>query len=78
MSMSLADARFLFDRALGLIRRGMASLHTRGWRASWQRVRVQLRPGRADAAACRCMPGRRRRSRRSRVPHFATRRAPAS
>jgi len=43
MSLSLADARFLFDRALGLIRRGMVSLHTRGWQASWQRVRVQLR-----------------------------------
>jgi GT2 family glycosyltransferase/glycosyltransferase involved in cell wall biosynthesis len=43
MSLSLADARFLFDRALGLIRRGMVSLHTRGWQASWQRMRVQLR-----------------------------------
>lgn len=43
MSISLADARFLFDRATGLIRRGWLSLRTRGLRASWQRVRVQLR-----------------------------------
>ena len=32
---SVADARFLFARALGLVRRGWTSLHTRGWRASW-------------------------------------------
>src|SRR5690606_29230736 len=37
------DARFLFDRATGLIRRGWLSLRTRGLRASWQRVRAQLR-----------------------------------
>ncbi|MFC3714964.1 glycosyltransferase [Luteimonas soli] len=43
MSISLADARFLFDRATGLIRRGWLSLRTRGLRASWQRVRAQLR-----------------------------------
>lgn len=43
MSISLADARFLFDRATGLIRRGWLSLRTRGLRASWQRVRMQLR-----------------------------------
>ena len=43
MSLSLADARFLFDRALGLVRRGVVSLHTRGWRATWQRVQVQFR-----------------------------------
>ncbi|HVR80777.1 MAG TPA: glycosyltransferase [Luteimonas sp.] len=42
MSSSLADARFLFDRALGLIRRGLVSLRTRGWRASWQRARAQF------------------------------------
>lgn len=42
MSMSLADARFLFDRALGLCRRGLASLRTRGWRATWQRVASTL------------------------------------
>ncbi|HZW17316.1 MAG TPA: glycosyltransferase [Luteimonas sp.] len=43
MSISLADARFLFDRVTGLIRRGWLSLRTRGLRASWQRVRAQLR-----------------------------------
>jgi GT2 family glycosyltransferase len=43
MSFSLADARFLLDRATGLVRRGWLSLRTRGLRASWQRVRAQLR-----------------------------------
>ena len=42
MSMSLADARFLLDRAFGLCRRGLASLRTRGWRASWHRMRAQF------------------------------------
>ena len=47
---SVADARFLFARAIGLIRRGWTSLHTRGWRASWARVRMQFgpRPGAED------------------------------
>ncbi|QBG87559.1 glycosyltransferase [Xanthomonas oryzae] len=40
MSMSLADARYLFNRVLGLIHRSMASMRTRGWRATWQRIRV--------------------------------------
>ena len=43
MSLSLAGARFLFNRATGLFRRGWLSLRTRGLHASWQRVRVQLR-----------------------------------
>lgn len=43
MSFPLADARFLFDRAAGLIRRGWLSLRTRGLRHSWQRVKLQLR-----------------------------------
>src|SRR5690606_34089641 len=43
LSISLADARFWFDRATGLVRRGWISLRTRGLRASWQRVRAQLR-----------------------------------
>lgn len=43
MSMSLADARFLLDRALGLCRRGLTSLRTRGWHATWQRARAQFR-----------------------------------
>lgn len=42
MSFSLAEARFLFDRAFGLARRGLASLRTRGWRASWARVKAQF------------------------------------
>ncbi len=44
MSWSLADARFLFDRAVGLVRRGTASLRARGWRASLERARVHLQP----------------------------------
>ncbi|MEO6366310.1 MAG: glycosyltransferase [Luteimonas sp.] len=43
MSFSMADARFLFDRCMGLIRRGLLSLRTRGWRASWERMRAQAR-----------------------------------
>ncbi len=42
MSFSMADARFLFDRCMGLIRRGLLSLRTRGPRASWERMRAQL------------------------------------
>ena len=42
MSISLADVRFQWQRALGLIRRGMSSLRTRGWRASWERVKRQF------------------------------------
>jgi GT2 family glycosyltransferase len=44
MSLSLADARFLCTRALGLVRRGLLSVHTRGWRGSLARVRSHLRP----------------------------------
>ncbi len=47
MALSLADARFLIDRASGLVRRGLASLRTRGWRASWERTQVQLQRSRA-------------------------------
>ena len=43
MSMSPADARYHLARIVGLIRRGLASLHTRGWRATLQRVGVHLR-----------------------------------
>ena len=42
MSLSLAGARFQLDRALGLCRRGLASLRTRGPVATWQRVSAQL------------------------------------
>lgn len=37
--MSLADVRFLFERMRGLFHRGLTSLRTRGWRATWQRLR---------------------------------------
>ena len=42
MSPFMADARFLADRALGLARRGWISLHTRGLRASFARLRAQF------------------------------------
>lgn len=42
MSFSLAGARFQLERALGLCRRGLASLRTRGPAATWQRVSAQL------------------------------------
>ena len=41
--MSLADARYHFKRIIGLIRRGLASLRTRGWRATLHRVGVHAR-----------------------------------
>jgi GT2 family glycosyltransferase/glycosyltransferase involved in cell wall biosynthesis len=43
MPFSTADLRFLLHRGLGLIRRGWASLRTRGWRATWDRTRAQFR-----------------------------------
>ena len=42
MSFSMADARFVFDRCIGLVRRGLLSLRTRGLHASWGRMRAQL------------------------------------
>lgn len=42
MSMSWADVRFMLERARGLIRRGLASLRTRGPAATWARVRRQF------------------------------------
>ncbi|KRG71471.1 glycosyltransferase [Pseudoxanthomonas dokdonensis] len=42
MSMSLAEVRFMFERARGLIQRGLTSLRTRGWQASWERVKRQF------------------------------------
>lgn len=43
MPFSVADARLLVARAAGLFRRGLASLRTRGWRASWERTKAQFR-----------------------------------
>ena len=51
MSISLADLRFQWQRALGLVRRGMASLRARGWQATWQRVQRQLRRAPASQRA---------------------------
>lgn len=45
--MSAADLRFLFDRGVGLMRRGLASLRARGGRATWRRLLLELRPLRA-------------------------------
>lgn len=42
MSFSLADARFLIHRGLGLIRRGWTSLRTRGWHTTVDRIRAQF------------------------------------
>lgn len=56
MSMSLADARFLFQRALGLCHRGLVSLRTRGWRASWHRVRTQFHRVPAEQRAALYFP----------------------
>ena len=42
MSISMADVRFQWQRAMGLIRRGTASLRSRGWNATWQRVKRQF------------------------------------
>lgn len=43
MSTSLADARYFLSRMIGLFRRSLASLRTRGWQATWQRIRVHTR-----------------------------------
>ncbi|WP_334177542.1 glycosyltransferase [Pseudoxanthomonas sp.] len=42
MSMSWADVRFMLERMRGLVRRGLASLRTRGLGPTWARVRRQL------------------------------------
>lgn len=38
----MADARLWLARSQSLLRRGLASLRTRGWRHSWERVKLQL------------------------------------
>lgn len=42
MSLSLAELRFQWQRALGLVRRGIASLRARGFSATWRQVKRQL------------------------------------
>jgi GT2 family glycosyltransferase/glycosyltransferase involved in cell wall biosynthesis len=44
-----AEARFLVERKAGLLRRGLASLRTRGWRATLANARQRLRSARAPA-----------------------------
>ncbi|WP_222565174.1 glycosyltransferase [Novilysobacter antarcticus] len=44
MPISRAELRFLFDRASGLLQRGLTSLRTRGVRASVRRAITQLKP----------------------------------
>ena len=44
-----AEARFWITRALGLWRRGIASLRSRGVAASWERLKLQFRRPRVDA-----------------------------
>lgn len=44
MSMPLAHMRFLFARLGGLFRRGMNSVRTRGWQATWSRLRRHWSP----------------------------------
>ncbi len=39
MGLSWTELRFFYDRGAGLLRRGLASLRTRGVQASWERVR---------------------------------------
>ena len=56
MPMSLADARFVIDRASGMVRRGFASLHARGWRATWQRVQLQFHRTSAEQRATLYFP----------------------
>ncbi|UKE49903.1 glycosyltransferase [Xanthomonas translucens] len=44
MSMSWANLRYALNRFAGLLRRGLASLRTRGWRSTWERLRVHALP----------------------------------
>ncbi len=43
-STPLAEVRYWLAHARGLLRRGLSSLRSRGWRATWQRVLLQLQP----------------------------------
>ncbi|MDQ3038533.1 MAG: glycosyltransferase [Pseudomonadota bacterium] len=58
MSFSMADARFLFDRCMGLIRRGLLSLRTRGPRASWERMQAQLQRATPEQRAVLYFPAK--------------------
>lgn len=54
--LSSSDLRFALARARGLLRRGLASLRSRGLRASWQRVLAQLRRQAAPPPAAPWLP----------------------
>lgn len=56
MSMSLDDARYFLNRMIGLFRRSLDSLRTRGWRATLQRVRVHTRALPAPRGAALYLP----------------------
>ncbi len=51
-----AEVRFLVERITGLLRRGMASLRTRGWQATLAHARLRFEPVRAEAAELHCPP----------------------
>ena len=57
MSMTPADAGFFFRRALGLLHRGLASLRTRGWQATWARTKVQFARAALPPQAAPWRPG---------------------
>jgi len=42
MNLPYAEVRLWLVRGSGLVRRGIASLRTRGWRHSWERVKLQF------------------------------------
>lgn len=56
MSTSLADARYFLNRMIGLFRRSLASVRTRGWQATWQRIRVHTQPLPAPRRAALYLP----------------------
>jgi len=56
MPMSLADARYHLRRLTGLIRRALASLRTRGWKATLHRIGVHTRRQPAARRAPLFMP----------------------
>ncbi|KAF1709229.1 glycosyl transferase [Pseudoxanthomonas kalamensis DSM 18571] len=56
MSISLAGLRYRIQRTLGLIRRGLTSLRTRGWQASWERAQLLFRREQAPLSAALYFP----------------------
>jgi GT2 family glycosyltransferase/glycosyltransferase involved in cell wall biosynthesis len=56
MPMSVADARYFFNRVTGLFQRTLASVRTRGWSATWQRIRVHSRAQPTPRRAALWMP----------------------